>query len=328
MHKLKYLAIFSILMMLLSLSGPSFGVSARPLGATSPSLGAAETYLVLAGSIVTNSGNTTVAGDVGVSPSIGIPPHVTGFPPGIVSPPGAIHDADAHAAAAQAANTAAFGALDQICDNAPYPPGVQDLGGLSLVPGVYCADAWQLTGNLTLVGTTGVWIFKSASTLITAAGSSVTGGDPCNLWWRVVSSATIGVNSRFMGNILALTSIALQTNASLGGRALAQTGAVTLNGNTISYPVCAAVPTKIPTKTPTGIGLPTFIPTNIVLTIGPILTKLAKTPKPAITSLPNTGGAPIRNEDFPWSLVVVAGFSAIALVLGVRAFRRGHLPKQ
>ncbi len=239
MKKLKYPALSIILIMLLMWSGPSFGVSAHPLTATSPTLGAAETYSILAGSIVTNTGNTTMPGDLGVSPSIGVPPHVTGFPPGIVGPPGVIHDADANAAAAQAANTAAFGVLDQTCDNAPYPPGVQDLTGLSLVPGVYCADALLLTGNLTLVGTTGVWIFKSASTLITMAGSSVTGGDPCNVWWRVVSSATIGTSSTFIGNILALTDINLQTDATLNGRAMAQTGQVTLHGNTIGGPVCA-----------------------------------------------------------------------------------------
>jgi hypothetical protein len=237
MHKLKALTISIILMMLLSLSGPSYDVSARPLAATSPTLGAAFSYSILGGSIVTNTGATTMPRNLGISPSIGVPPHYTGFPPGIVGPPGSIHDADASAAGAQAANTAAFGVLDQICDNAPYPPGVQDLTGLSLVPGVYCADAWLLTGNLTLVGTTGVWIFKSASTLITMSGSSVTGGDPCDVWWRVVSSATIGTSTKFIGNILALTDINLQTGATLNGRAMAQTGQVLLHGNVISGPV-------------------------------------------------------------------------------------------
>ena len=204
--------------------------------ATSPTLDAVASYSVLAGSVATNTGPTTLSGDLGVSPSIGVPPHITGFPPGIVSPPGTIHDADTHAAAAQADNTTAFGTLDQPCDTT-YP-GVQDLALVSpLVAGVYCATAFTLSGQLELSGS-GVWIFKSASTLITSPGSSVIGGDPCNVWWRVGSSATLDTTTSFRGNILALTSITMNTGATLNGRALAQTGAVTMDTNTISM-ICA-----------------------------------------------------------------------------------------
>jgi hypothetical protein len=238
MHKLKYLTISIILIIMsLSLAGPVFNVFARPLTAISPTLGAVASYSVLAGSIVTNTGATTMPGDLGISPSIGVPPHYTGFPPGVVGPPGEIHDADAHAAAAQADNTAAFGFLDQNCD-VTYA-GVQDLTLVSpLGPGVYCADAFLLTGNLTLSGS-GVWIFKSAATLTTSSNSSVTGGDPCNVWWRLVSSGTLGTGTTFIGNILALTDINLQTNASLNGRALAQTGQVTHgHSNSDQYARC------------------------------------------------------------------------------------------
>src|SRR4030067_2510644 len=202
MHKLKFLTISIILIMLsLSLVGPSSLVSASRLEGISPSLGAAASYSVLAGSIVNNNRPTTMPGDLGISPSIGVPPHFTGFPPGVVGPPGVIHDADAEAAAAQADATAAFTFLDQGCDTT-YA-GVADLSLSSpLGPGTYCADAFILTGNLTLSGS-GVWIFKSAATLTTSAGSSVTGGDPCNVWWRLVSSGTIGTGTTFIGNILA-----------------------------------------------------------------------------------------------------------------------------
>lgn len=262
---LRLVAVLFICVALLPATGsPSFTASAAPsaLG-TSPTLGAATSYSVLAGSIVTNTGPTTVSGDLGVSPSVGVPPHVTGFPPGIVNLPGTIHDADAHAAAAQAADTVAFGALDQPCDRTF--PGVQDLTLVSpLGPGVYCAPAFILTGNLTLTGS-GVWIFKSASTLITSPGSSVTGGDPCNVWWRVVSSATLDTTTTFIGNILALTSITMNTGARLNGRALAQTGAVTLGANTLSL-TCAAVPPTLtpgPTSTPRPTSTPGPKPTDI-----------------------------------------------------------------
>jgi hypothetical protein len=211
------------------------------IAATAPTLVAVGSYSVLAGSIATNTGPTTMPGDLGISPGIGVLPHFTGFPPGVVGPPGTIHDADANAAAAQADNTAAFGFIDQGCD--VTFAGTHDLVGANLVPGVYCADAFALSGTLTLSGS-GVWIFKSASTLITSGTANVAGGDPCNVWWRVVSSATLGTNTSLIGNILALTSITLNTGSVLNGRALAQTGAVTMDSNTITGPICAAAPTS------------------------------------------------------------------------------------
>ena len=255
--------------------------------ATSPVLIEAESYRVLAGSIVTNTGLTTVSGDLGVSPSVGVPPHVTGFPPGLVLAPGTIHDADAHAAAAQADNTVAFGALDQPCD-VTYP-GVQDLTLVSpLLPGVYCAIAFSLTGNLTLSGA-GVWIFKAASTVITSPNSSVSVADPCSVWWRVVSSATLDTNTAFSGNILALTSITMNTGASLNGRALAQTGAVSMAGNEVSMPCALApnTPTNTPTNTPVNTATPT--PTNTpVNTATPTPTNT-----PVNTSTPTPTNTPV-----------------------------------
>ncbi|RPI83807.1 MAG: DUF3494 domain-containing protein [Chloroflexi bacterium] len=314
MHKLKYLSILIILVMLLSLAGPSSSAIASRLNAISPSLGVAASYSVLAGSIVTNTGPTTMPGNLGISPSIGVPPHYTGFPPGIVGPPGAIHDADADAAAAQADATAAFAFLDQGCDTT-YA-GVQDLTLVSpLGPGTYCADAFIMTGNLTLSGS-GVWIFKSAATLTTSSNSSVTGGDPCNVWWRLVSSGTIGTGTTFIGNILALTDIALQTGATLDGRALAQTGQVTLDSNSITGPICSTQPTDTPTATATT-GAPT------ATTEAPTSTNL-----PAVSALPGSGGAPIRNNGSPWGLLIAGGFSGLALILGFRAYHKTSRPRR
>ncbi len=341
MLKQNHLATALVLAMLLgAASGPLFNVSASPIAAISPTLGAVGTYSVLAGSIVTNTGTTTMPGDLGVSPSIGVPPHYTGFPPGVVGPPGSIHDADAHAAAAQADNTAAFAFLDQGCDTT-YA-GVQDLTLVSpLGPGTYCADAFLLTGNLTLSGS-GVWIFKSAATLTTSSNSSVTGGDPCNVWWRLVSSGVLGTGTSFIGNILALTDINLQTGASLNGRALAQTGQVTLDTNAITGPICAgatATPTVTSTATPTATpsvtatlaatDTPVLVPTDTPVpppadTPIPPPTETATATAPAVVGLPAAGGAPLQQRgDLSWVLVLgVGGLSALALGLSVRAHRR------
>ena len=310
MHKLKYLTLSLILVMSLLLAGPSVDVSAQPLAQTAPTLGAAGSFSVLAETTITNIPTSSIGGDVGLSPASGAGIGLTDPEVG-----GTIYAVDAFGPAGSVVNPglltqainammAAYTAIDQACTTT-YA-GVQDLTIVSpLGPGVYCADAFVLTGNLTLSGS-GVWIFKSAATLTTSAGSSVTGGDPCNVWWRLVSAADIFTSSSLIGNILAGTSINMQAGAILNGRALAQ-AAVTLNSNTITGPVCTApLPTAVPTAGPTA---------------GPRATKQA------ISGLPNTGGAPIRNEDFPWSLMVFGGFSAIALGLGIQAYRRTRPPK-
>ncbi|MEO5499211.1 MAG: ice-binding family protein [Candidatus Saccharimonadales bacterium] len=236
----KITSVFTGLVLTLSLAVPG-----TVLAATSPDLGVAQSYSVLGHTTVTNTGATTMPGDLGVS--IGGAP--VGFPPGSVGPPGSIRNAG-DSLAAQNANTAAYGAIDQPCDTT-YP-GTKDLVSENLVAGVYCAGAFVLSGTLTLNGT-GVWIFKSASTFITSGTANVVGGDPCNVWWRDVSSATLGTNTQLTGNILSSTSISMQTGATLNGRALTQTGAVTLDANVITGAACLGTSTTTTAVVP---GLP------------------------------------------------------------------------
>jgi len=213
-----------------------------------PNLGTAQTFAVLGASTVTNTGPTIVVGDLGVSPGTAI----TGFPPGTVTG-GTIHAADAVALQAQSDVTAAYVDLaGRACDTTFGVP--TDLVGMTLVPGVYCfSSSASLTGALTLDGggnTNAVWIFKVGSTLITGSNSSVVlinGGQECNDFWQVGSSATLGTGTTFIGNILALTSISLTTNATLSGRALARNGAVTMDSNRVSIAACVPPPvTPIP----------------------------------------------------------------------------------
>ena len=199
-----------------------------------PSLLTAGSFGVLAGSTVTNTGSTVINGNVGVSPGVAI----TGFPPGIVN--GVIHAADAVAAQAQIDDTSAFNALS----TKPITTNLtgQDLGGKTLIAGVYGFNtSAQLTGTLTLNGQgnpNSVFIINIGSTLTTASGSSlslINGAQGGNVFFRVGSSATLGTSTSFTGDILALTSITLNTSAKIiCGDALAQTGAVTLDTNTIT----------------------------------------------------------------------------------------------
>ena len=205
-----------------------------------PSLGTAESFAVLAGSTVTNTGVSVMTGDLGVSPGSA----VTGFPPGLVVG-GTIHVGDAVAAQAQSDASAAFTDLaGQACDTDLTG---QDLGGLTLTAGVYCFDtSAQLTGTLTLDAEgspDAVFIFQIGSTLTTASGSSVVlinQADTCNVFFQVGSSATLGTGTAFSGNILALTSITANTGATVDGRLLALNGAVTLDTNLITAPGCTS----------------------------------------------------------------------------------------
>ena len=217
--------------------------------ATAPSLGTAASFGVLAGSAITNTGATVIDGGIGSYPTTTI----TGFPPGTVN--GTNHAGDGMT---QAAKTDLLSAYDNSAGQTPVIVPTE-LGGTTLTPGVYksAAGTFGITGTLTLSGdANAVWIFQMDSTLTTASGSSVVlagGASNCNVFWQVRSSATLGTNSTFVGNILALTSITLTTGASVSGRALARNGAVTLDSNKVSS-VCvnsvtaAAVP---PTATAT-----------------------------------------------------------------------------
>lgn len=273
-------------MLVLGLAGPT-----QVFAATSPTLGTAGSYSVLGHTTVTNTGGTTMPGDLGISTG-GAP---TGFPPGVVGPPGTIRNAG-DSLAAQNANTAAFGFIDQGCDTT-YA-GTKDLVAENLVAGVYCADAFELSGTLTLSGT-GVWIFKSASTLITSGTANVVGGDSCNVWWREVSSATLGTNTSLIGNVLASTSISLQTGADLEGRALAQTGAVTLESNLITGSACLSASAFVDSSSPGSVLAATTVP-----------------------GLPDTGISPEDNNSELSNIIISVGFFVTLLSLYLIRKRR------
>jgi hypothetical protein len=198
-------------------------------------LGTADGFAVLAGSTVTNTGPSIVHGNLGVWQGTAI----TGFPPGMVNG-GTIHDADAVAMQAQNDLTTAYNfAAGESCGTNLTG---QDLGGLTLTPGVYCfTSSAQLTGTLTLNGQgdpNAVFVFKIVSMLTTASASSVVftnSGEGDSVFWQVGSSATLGTTTAFAGNILALTSITLDTGANIGcGRALARNGEVSMDTNHVS----------------------------------------------------------------------------------------------
>jgi hypothetical protein len=218
-------------------------LSALSLNAGPINLGTASSFAVLGGSTVTNTGTSVISGNVGVSSGSAI----TGFPPGVINN-GTQHAADGVADQAQIDAHAAY--LDLAGRSVTQDLTGTNLGGLTLTPGVYFfSSSAFLTGALTLNAQNNpdsLFIFQIGSTLTTASGSSVVtinGANCCNVFWQVGSSATLGTGTHFLGSILADTSITLTTGATIiDGRALARTGAVTLDTNTISDAACVPEP--------------------------------------------------------------------------------------
>jgi hypothetical protein len=293
-------------------------------------LGTSANYAVLGGSTVTNTGPSILDNSLGLWPG----PSISGFPPGLVLPPGTTDTTNAAAQQAQSNLTAAY------VDAAGRPldaTTTADLANLNLQGGVYAGPskgALGLTGPLVLDGAgdpSSVFIFQTDSTLITGSGSSVTlinGAQACNVFWQVGSSATLGTGSVFVGNILALTSITVTTGVTVQGRALARNGAVTLDTDTFTEPSCA---TTLPATTTTtvagttatttpggGSGTPGTTPTGGGG--GPGTPSRNGTPGgpagpgiPGVSGPPRTGGGPLPSQSSTW---LVAMFGCL-LAVGV-----------
>jgi hypothetical protein len=212
-------------------------------------LGTAESFAVLAGAGITNTGATTITGDVGTFPT----PAETGF--GTVTLIGTNHAGDT---VTQGAKVNLVTAYDDAFGRLPATNVPVELGGTTLLAGVYTSPTFGLTGTLTLDSggdPNASFVFQAGSTLITATNSRVllVGVDPCRVVWQVGSSATFGGGTSFAGDVLAQTSITAVTNASFLGRLLALDGAVTLDTNTITRPSCvAAAPGVTPSPAPTA----------------------------------------------------------------------------
>ena len=222
--------------------------------ATSVPLGTAGSFAVLAGSGITNTGPTTIAGDIGTFPTTTI------VGAGSITQTGTNHAGDAVTQGAKNDLVTAYGTA---AGEGPPTAVTGEVGNRTLRAGVYkAATSMGLTGALTLDAAgnpDAVFVFQAGSTLTTASASSVVlvnGAQACHVFWQVGSSATLGTTTRFRGNVLATTSITLKTSATVEGRVLARDGAVTLDHNVITQPGCAAksTTTKVAPKKRGGTG--------------------------------------------------------------------------
>ena len=251
---------------------------------------------MLAGSGITNTGPTTITGDVGTFPT----PTESGFASVTLS--GTNHGGDA---VTQGAKNDLVVAYNDAAGRSPVTNMPVELGGTTLLAGVYTSPTLGLTGTLTLDArgrTDAQFIFLAGSTLIAESNSRVlllNGADPCRVVWQVGSSATFKTGTTFVGDVLAYTSITAQTGATFQGRLLARNAAVTLDTNTITRSTCT--PPGGGTTVTTGASTPTTTGTTAttVSTTGTTPTSLTTGTSGTIPALLTGSGGPVPGPRAP-----------------------------
>jgi Ice-binding-like len=317
-------------------------------------LGETSSFAVLAGSTITNTGPSTINGDAGGD--VGLYPG-TSFPgQAQVTLSGTVHLADAEASEAKDALVTAY---NDAAGRTPVTTIPTELGGTTLTAGVYdSADGtFQITGTLTLDAQgdpNAVFVFQTASTLITASNSSVNlinGARYCRTFWQVGSSATLGTNSHFVGHIFALQSITANTGATVQGQLLARNGAVTLDTNTITNGICADVATTTTTSPESSTTSTTTAPESSTSTTAPVSSTSTTAPESSTSTTAPTSsttstttvststssttptttvtGGKLPKTDTPWYNVLLVGsllaFFGAAAYLGYwRSNRKIH----
>lgn len=236
----KVISLLMLVMLVVMISLPVFASTVQP----TVNLGSTEDYAVLAGSTITNIGTSSINGSVGGNVGLYPGTEITGMETLTVS--GTVHLTDV---AAKVAKDDLVTAYNDAMGRSPVKTIGSELGGMTLTPGIYDSldGKFSITGTLTLDAQgdpEAVFVFKSASTLITASASNVNlinSARFCRTFWGVGSSATLGSNSNFVGHILAAVSITANTGATIQGQLLAQIGAVTLDSNTITNGICEEI---------------------------------------------------------------------------------------
>ena len=282
-------------------------VAAVPLGTTG-------SFAVLAATGITNTGTTTINGNIGSYPT----GSETGFASLVLN--GTNYAADATSQVAQNDLVTAYNAA------AAEGPTISITGGIlgveTLTPGVYNSGSTiQLNGPLTLDGNNNlnsVFVFQAGSGLTTASTSQVileNGAQACNVFWQVGSSATLGSGSSFQGTILASASVTLGSSAKVSGRLLAHTGDVTLISNTVTVPTCTATTVTTPASTTTTSTTSATTTTTGVGTTAGTTTTTSPAAAPAVITVPPTHtGKPWAGWQW-WIGTGILGIGGIALMV-------------
>lgn len=208
-------------------------------------LGTASTFGIMATSAITNTGAATmINGDVSLEPGTS-----NGLLPVQVN--GTIHINDTVSHQARADLLTAYNELKALAPGTTVPGGT-NLGAFGTVPGILAPGTYT-SGSTMSVDTTltldaqgdtnAVWVFQIGSSLTTTSPNGnvvlINGAQAKNVFWVPTSSATIGVNTTFYGNVIAGVSVTGQTGAVINGRLLAGAigpGTIALDTNTVNVP--------------------------------------------------------------------------------------------
>src|SRR5660397_133789 len=336
LRKMRPVPLLLPLLLTIMLVVPAAAMAAQP----PVELGTTSSFAVLAGSTITNTGPTTINGDAGGD--VGLYPGASFTGQSSVTLTGTVHLADD---AARVAKDDLAAAYNDAAGRTPVRRIPTELGGSTLLPGVYdsASGTFQITGTLTLDAQgdpNAVFIFKSASTLITASNSNVNllnGARYCRVFWQVGSSATLGVNSHFVGHIFAFTSITANKGATVQGQLLARNGAVTLDTNTITNGLCPTIATATstpttttatPTTTTTTAPSTTTTSSSSTTSTVPVSSTTTTTTTSTTTSTTTTT---LHRHEFPntgtsWAdvFLVGAGLALLGAAVRWKATRRIH----
>jgi type VI secretion system secreted protein VgrG len=271
------------------------------------SMASASSYGVLANAAITSATVSGVTGTAGADAGVG----------GATAPTGVLNIAGVTilGGSSLAALTSASGAL---ADNRGGTVSGVELGTTTKTPGAYNNTTLAVNGVLTLDALgdpSAVFIFRSASTLITGTSSTVlltNGAQACNVYWQIGSSATLGTGSTMVGHVIAYASISTGASTFVNGQLIAVTAAITLGGTTIvnngcsapvvtPTPVATVAPTPVVTPTPTPVA--TVAPTPVVTpTPTPVATVaptpvVTPTPTPVVTPTPTPVVTPVATVE-------------------------------
>lgn len=288
-------------------------VSPISSAATSPSLGAADTFVILSDTYTNTVSGTTLSGDLGYTIPPAVAPTVNGS---TYTAPASIYTQ-----AGIDQNTALSALNSQPCDFS-FAPGAVDLASDAThgpvgvyTPGVYCIDGAASIGGggtITLNGA-GTYIFRMDGALTTSANSVVTlanGASACDVWWTPTAATTLGANSTFSGTDIDASGITIGSNVTWTGRALAFGGTVSTTSDTIAAPTCATTPDDDDT------------PDNDGTTPGNDGSTPDGTPGQDALSAPNTGVKPVGYGQMLLGQIIV-GFVVLGLAthLGLKKFK-------
>ena len=258
---------------LISVLVASVLVAPATLAATSPSLGAANTFTVLGDTYINTTSGTTISGDLGYTTGPAVAPTVGGT----------THVADSTYNQAGIDQGNALSNLNNQPCTFNFAPGPIDLasdtthGPVGIYePGVYCMTGSVDIGGggtITLTGG-GTYIFRMDGALTSSANSIVAlnGASACDVWWTPTQATTLGADSTFFGTNIDASGITLSNNVTWEGQALAFGGTVTTDNDTLTSPTCdtsrgatPAASTITPGLPKTGTNTTTVSATHVVV---------------------------------------------------------------